>query len=81
MATRGFTVLELVIVLGLLATLTGTALLKGPRLIAGWRLAAAARQIVMDLKLARARAILTSATHRVHFLSADSTYRHERQRQ
>src|SRR6185369_4448802 len=80
MATRGFTVLELVIVLGLLATLTGTALLKGPRLIAGWRLAAAARQMVMDLKLARARAILTSATHRVHFLSTDSTYRHERQR-
>jgi Tfp pilus assembly protein FimT len=80
MATRGFSLLELLIVLGLTVALTGVALLNGPRLLAGWRLAAAARQIVMDLKLARARAILTSATHRLRFLTGDATYRHERQR-
>lgn len=80
MSTRGFSLLELLLVISLIAVLAGTALVTGPRLFAGWRLAAAARQIVMDLKLARARAILTSATHRVHFFTADSTYRHERQR-
>ena len=80
MSSRGFTLLELLIVIALTAVLAGAALLRGPRLIAGWRLAAGARQIIMDLKLARARAILTSATHRVHFFAADATYRHERQR-
>src|SRR4051812_15308671 len=80
MSTRGFSLLELLVALSLSVTLTGIAVVQGPRLIGGWRLAAAARQVVMDLKLARARAILTSATHRVHFFTADSTYRHERQR-
>ncbi len=80
MTTRGFSLLELLVVLALITALSGVALLQGPRLLGGWRLAAAARQIVMELKFARARAILTSATHRVHFFTADSTYRQERQR-
>ena len=80
MTDRGFSLLELLIAVALVAVLTGTALVTGPRLLAGWRLAAAARQIVMDLKLARARAILASATHRVHFAVSGTTYRHERQR-
>jgi prepilin peptidase dependent protein A len=79
MTQRGFTLLELLIVLSLGALLAGAALLNGPRLLAGWRLGAAARQIVMDLKLARARAILSSATHRVHFAVPGATYCHERQ--
>jgi prepilin-type N-terminal cleavage/methylation domain-containing protein len=76
---RGFTLLELLVGLGLVAVLSGTALLGYRRMVAGWRLNAAARQVVMDLKLARARAILDSTTHRVHFPVLGSSYQHERQ--
>ena len=76
---HGFTLLELLVGLGLAAVLTGTALLGTRRSVAGWRLSAAARQVVMDLKLARARAILDSATHRVRFTVPGSSYQHERQ--
>lgn len=76
---RGFTLLELLVALGLVAVLTGTAVLGYRRMVAGWRLNAAARQVVMDLKLARARAILDSTTHRVHFRVPGSSYQHERQ--
>ena len=76
---RGFTLLELLVGLSLVAGLTGTALLGARRSIAGWRLSAAARQVVMDLKLARARAILDSTTHRVRFAVPGASYQHERQ--
>jgi prepilin-type N-terminal cleavage/methylation domain-containing protein len=77
---RGFTVLELLIALALCAVLTGTALLGYRRLLSGWRLNAAARQVMMDLKLARARAMLTAATHRVRFVVSLARYQHERRR-
>lgn len=77
--SRGFTLLELIVALGLIAVLTGTALLGYRQMLAGWRLNAAARQVVMDLKLARARAILDSTAHRVRFPVPGSTYQHERQ--
>ena len=80
MNRRGFTLLELLIGLALCAVLAGTALLGVPRMLAGWRLSAAARQVVMDLKLTRARAILDSATHRLRFAAPGTTYQHERQR-
>lgn len=81
MADRsGFSLLELLIALSLAAVLTGAALPGYQRLLAGWRLSAAARQVVMDLKLARARAILDSATHRVRFAVPGTSYQHERQR-
>src|SRR5690349_14861278 len=76
---RGFTLLELLVGLGLIAVLAGTTLLGTRRMLAGWRLNAAARQVVMDLKLARARAILDSSTHRVRFPVPSSSYQHERQ--
>lgn len=76
----GFSLLELLIALSLAAVLTGTALLGYRRMLAGWRLSAAARQVLMDLKLARARAILGSATHRVRFAAPGTSYQHERQR-
>lgn len=76
----GFSLLELLVALCLAAVLSGAALLGFPRLLAGWRLNAAARQVVMDLKLARARAILDSATHRVRFAVPGTSYQHERQR-
>jgi prepilin-type N-terminal cleavage/methylation domain-containing protein len=80
MRHRGFTLLELLIGLALCGVLTGIALLGLPRLLAGWRLSAAARQVVMDLKLTRARAILDSATHRLRFSAPGTTYQPERQR-
>jgi len=78
--TRGFTLLELVVAMTLIAVLAGAALPGLARMLAGWRLSAAARQVVMDLKLARARAMLDSATHRVRFPVPGSGYQHERQR-
>jgi prepilin-type N-terminal cleavage/methylation domain-containing protein len=77
---HGFTLLELLIVLALVAGLSGLALPSYQRLLAGWRLSAAARQVVMDLKLARARAILDAATHRLRFAVPGASYQHERQR-
>jgi len=77
---RGFTLLELLTALALVTVLTGIALLGFARTLAGWRLSAAARQVVMDLKLTRARAILDSATHRLRFPVPGASYQHERQR-
>lgn len=77
---RGLTLLELLIALTLCAVLTGTALLGVQRMLADWRLSAAARQVLMDLKLARARAIVSSAAQRVRFPASATRYQHERQR-
>lgn len=76
----GFTLLELLVALALIAVLTGTALLGYRRALAGWRLSAAARQVVMDLKLARARAILDATSHRLRFAVPGTSYQHERRR-
>jgi prepilin-type N-terminal cleavage/methylation domain-containing protein len=77
---RGFTLFELLIAIALIAVLSGAALIGYQRALAGWRLNAAARQVVMDLKLTRARALLDGATHRLHFTVPGTTYQHERQR-
>ena len=74
----GFTLLHLLIGLAVLGVLSATALLSYRHALSGWRLSAAARQVVMDLKLARARAILDSTSHRVHFAVPGSSYQHER---
>ena len=80
MSRRGFTLLELLIALCIFGVLGAIAAPAYRRALAGWRLSAAARQVVLDLKLARARAILDSATHRVRFSVPGSSYQHERQR-
>src|SRR5262250_2159982 len=77
---RGFTLFELLVAVALAAALAGAALLGARRALAGWRLCAAARQVVLDLKLARARAILDSASHRLRFSVPGTSYQHERQR-
>jgi prepilin-type N-terminal cleavage/methylation domain-containing protein len=74
----GFTLLELLAVLGVLAALSGVALPDAQRRRDSWRLAAAARQVVMDLKLARATAIAGGVTHRLHFPVPGTAYQHER---
>jgi type IV fimbrial biogenesis protein FimT len=76
----GFTLLELLVALAIGAALSGIAILELQRALAGWRLNAAARQVIMDLKQARGRAIAESVTHRVRFTSPGSDYQLERQR-
>ncbi|MEO8601833.1 MAG: GspH/FimT family protein [bacterium] len=76
----GFTLVELLVALALIAALSGIAIPDLRRAMAGWRLNAAARQVVMDLKLARSRAIIGGASARVHFIVPSNRYQHERQR-
>lgn len=77
---RGFTLFELLVAMTLCAALAAAALVGYRRMLAGWQLNAATRQVVMDLKLARARAMLGAATHRVRFIVPGRRYRHERRR-
>jgi len=76
----GFTLLELLLAIALLAALSAAAVPGYQRALAGWRLNAAARQVAMDLKLTRARALLDAAPHRLHFAVPGQSYQHERQR-
>ncbi len=80
MSRRGFTLLELVIAVALVGVLSAVAVPSVQRQIALWRIGAAARQVVMDLKSARARAIAGGAAERVHFAVPGGTYQLERQR-
>ena len=75
-----FTLLELLLAIALTAVLSAATLPAYQRALAGWRLNAAARQVVMDLKLTRARAILDAATHRLRFTVPGQSYQPERQR-
>lgn len=80
MRSRGFTLFELLIALALAGVLGAVAVPAVQRQLERLRLAAAARQVVMDLKLARARAIAGGAAQRVHFAVPGGSYQHERQR-
>jgi prepilin-type N-terminal cleavage/methylation domain-containing protein len=77
---NGFTLLELLVALTLCIILAAGAVLGYRRTLAATRLNNAARQVVMDLKLARARAILGAASHRLRFPVPGTSYQHERQR-
>lgn len=79
MSARGFTLLELLVALALFAATAGLAVPAWQRQLDTWRLAAATRQVVMDLKVARARAISAGATYRVRFPEDAAHYVLERQ--
>ncbi len=78
-ADRGTSLLELLTAMALSAAIAGTALLGYRSMLAQWRLSAAARQVVMDLKVARTRAITQSAAQRIHFAIADRRYQRQRE--
>jgi len=80
MARRGFTLLELLIAITLAGVLSAVAVPSVQRQVERWHLGAAARQVVMDLKSTRARAIAGGAAERIHFAVAGATYQLERQR-
>lgn len=80
MTRRGFTLLEALIALALLGVLAAIGVPTAQRQIERWRIAAAARQVVMDLKVARGRAIIGGAAHRLRFAVPGDSYRLERQR-
>jgi Tfp pilus assembly protein FimT len=74
---RGFTVLEMIVVIGSAGVL---AALSAPRLTAwlpDWRLDAAARQVVLDLRVARARAMAEQRARRILFAAIGDTYRRQ----
>lgn len=80
MRSHGFTLLELLVAVALAGVLGAVAVPEARRQLERWRLSAAARQVVMDLKVARARAIAGGAAQRVHFAVPGGSYQHERQR-
>lgn len=77
---RGLTLLELLVAVALLGVLAAVGVPSVQRQIERWRIGAAARQVVMDLKAARGRAILGGAAYRVHFTVPGDRYQLERQR-
>jgi Tfp pilus assembly protein FimT len=73
------TLLELITALGLMSVLLGTATLHFQSIKPAWELKAAVRQVVLDLKTSRTRAIAEGRPYRLLFDAPGATY--ERQRQ
>lgn len=71
---RAFSMLELVVVLAITATLAGIAVPRFARSIARSRADAAASRLVADLELARARARSTSRPREVRFVASGTAY-------
>jgi prepilin-type N-terminal cleavage/methylation domain-containing protein len=70
----GFSLLELIIALSLASILAGLSVLSHRALRPSLDLSAATRQVVMDLKVARMRAVSSNVNHRVVFRQGDDTY-------
>ncbi len=74
----GLTLLELVIVLSIASVLAGTTVLAHQALRPGLILSMAARQVVMDLKIARMRAVTDHVSYRLRFPGGSGTYQAQR---
>lgn len=75
----GFTLLECLVATGLGVVIAATATLSYPTLASNWRLNTAARQVVLDLRLARSRAILDSVNHRLRFPPSAAAYQRQKE--
>jgi prepilin-type N-terminal cleavage/methylation domain-containing protein len=78
MQARGFTVLELVVALALIGVLAAAAGWRALAWLPELRLEAAARQVVLDLRWTRARAMAEQTYRRLVFAPAGETYRRQR---
>jgi prepilin-type N-terminal cleavage/methylation domain-containing protein len=76
--SRGFSLLELVVALAVAGVLAGVAVLDVRAMQADWRLGAAVRQVVLDLKRVRLRAIEENVDHRLLLAAPAVTYRRQR---
>ena len=70
---RGFTVVELITVVGIMMVITAIATPSFYYWLPKYRLSAGARQIAADLQLARMKAISQNTSYRLSF-TADDTY-------
>jgi Tfp pilus assembly protein FimT len=75
----GLSLLELLTALVVASILSGTALLGYRATMADWELNAAVRQVVMDLKATRIRAIAENAGQRILFEVPSTEYQRQKQ--
>jgi len=75
----GLSLLELLTAVLLAGILSGITLLGYARMTKQWRLNAAVRQLVMDLKVTRNRAIAENIAQRIRFEIPSSLYRRQKQ--
>ena len=75
---NGWTVIEMMVVVIILAIVISMGALAQPRLLGNYRLSAATRQVVTDLRLLRAKAISQNGRFRMIFDANSNTYRAER---
>ncbi len=77
---RGFSLLEALVVLALLSLLTGFSVLNHQAMRPGLDLRMAARQVVLDLRVARLHAVADNSSHRIVFPSGAGGYQQQRKR-
>src|SRR5579862_4078201 len=75
---RGMSLLEVLVVLAVIAILAGFAVLDHQAMRPRLDLRTAARQVVLDLRVARMRAIAENVNHRVVFPTGAGGYQHQR---
>ncbi|MBI3785336.1 MAG: GspH/FimT family pseudopilin [Deltaproteobacteria bacterium] len=78
MRKRGFTLIELLVVLSLVAILASISVVSHGHMRPALDLYAAARQVLIDLKTVRTRAIGDTANHRILFAAGSNQYRLQR---
>jgi len=76
--SRGLSLLEVLVATALIAILAGFATLNHQAMRPRLDLRMAARQVVLDLRLARLRAIAENVNHRVIFLAGAANYQPQR---
>jgi len=78
--SRGFSLIEMLVVLAITVILAGIAVLSHAAVRAGLDLSLASRQVVMDLKLTRMHAVARNVNYRVVFASNTAHYQLQHKR-